>query len=269
MPGRPGSWGRSRPDVLLPLQVRAPEHPADDRRGSQALRHARGLRHEPGWRRAPDRDDGVHEQGLWTSSRRSPATSGFADAYVRRRSTSRSSSTARSGRSRRSTTPIRACPAASAVGERRSRASTRSRRRRTSRSSCRRARSRSTSRRSTAPTSRRRSERTRSTRRGARRSPVSARRDLPPRLLPLPRRGGGHRARHLRGLPVRDHPPLQRDADVAGIRRPRPDVRGRGRRERRDLRTHQGRSARRALRARCDRAGIPEGLRTRSSTRTS
>ena len=52
------------------------------------------------------------------------------------------------------------------------------------------------------------------------------------------------RPRHLRGLPLRGDPALQRHADAAGLRRPDPHDRRRGRRERRHLRTHQGRSAR-------------------------
>ena len=54
---------------------------------------------------------------------------------------------------------------------------------------------------------------------------------------------------------------LQRDADAAGIRRPRPHTGGGSRRERRHLRTHQGGGARRAQRARRDPDRLHQGLR--------
>ena len=74
---------------------------------------------------------------------------------------------------------------------------------------------------------------------------------------------------HLRGVHVRRDPALRRHADAAGLRRPDPDDRRRGRRERRHLRTHQGRGARRA--DRCARRSPPATRRAsaRSSTRTS
>ena len=75
-------------------------------------------------------------------------------------------------------------------------------------------------------------------------------------------------ARDLRRLPVRRDPALQRHAHAPGHRRPRADARCRRRRERRHLRTHQGRGARRALRARRDLDRLHQGLRARSSTRT-
>ena len=84
------------------------------------------------------------------------------------------------------------------------------------------------------------------------------RRGLPARALPLPRRRRGRRPRHLRGLPLRGDPGLQRHADAAGLRRPDPDDRRRGRRERRHLRTDQGRSA---------RPGSPCAPRSRPATR--
>ena len=123
---------------------------------------------------------------------------------------------------------------------------------------------------SSAPTSRRRSARTRCKQAQARgdRRP-DRRRDLPAAPLPFPRPRRGHRPRHLRALPVRGDPPLQRHADAAGVRRPDPDDRRRRRRERRHLRTHQGRGARREVRARRDRAPATGRASTRSSTRTS
>ncbi len=53
---------------------------------------------------------------------------------------------------------------------------------------------------------------------------------------------------------------LQRHADAAGLRRPDPHDRRRGRRERRHLRTDQGRSARRQVRARRDPGRLRQGL---------
>ncbi len=136
----------------------------------------------------------------------------------------------------------------------------RSRTRRTSRSCSRPVRCPSASRRSSAPTSRRRSARTRCTRRqGGHRRP-RRRRDLPARPLPLPRPRRGVRARDLRALLLRRDPALQRDADAAGLRRPDPDDRRRGRRERRRLRTHQGRSARREVREGRDLGRLRQGL---------
>ena len=95
------------------------------------------------------------------------------------------------------------------------------------------------------------------------------RRDLPARPLPLPRARRGLRPRDLRAPLLRGDPPLQRDADAAGLRRPDPHDRRRGRRERRRLRTHQGRGARRD--ARCAPRSRPVTARasTRFSTRTS
>ena len=59
---------------------------------------------------------------------------------------------------------------------------------------------------------------------------------------------------------LRGDPALQRDADAAGLRRPDPHDRRRGRRERRRVRTHQGRGARRAIGARGDRGRLRQGL---------
>ena len=78
--------------------------------------------------------------------------------------------------------------------------------------------------------------------------------------LPLPRRRRGDRPGHLRGLPLRGDPPLQRHADPAGLRRHDPHDRRRGRREHRHLRTDQGRGARREIRPRGDRGRLLEGL---------
>ena len=85
-------------------------------------------------------------------------------------------------------------------------------------------------------------------------------RAVPADLLPLPRPGRGDGPRGLRRLPLRGDPPLQRDADAAGHRRPRADIGGGRRREHRHLRTHQGRGARRTLRARGDSHRLYEGL---------
>ena len=134
-------------------------------------------------------------------------------------------------------------------------------RRRTSRSCSRPVRCRSSSSRSSAPTSRRRSARTRSRRR--RRAALIGLLVVALFLLVFYRFLGVvavDRPRHLRGLPVRGDPALQRHADAAGLRRPDPHDRRRGRRERRHLRTHQGRGARREVRARRDRGRLREGL---------
>ncbi len=69
--------GQRRPadaDVLLPLQVRAARHPAADRRGPEARRDARRLRHEPGLQRPADRDRWSSPGAARTGSRRSRAT---------------------------------------------------------------------------------------------------------------------------------------------------------------------------------------------------
>ena len=87
------------------------------------------------------------------------------------------------------------------------------------------------------------------------------RRALPAHLLPLPRPHRGARPRHLRRLPLRRDPHLQRDADPPGLRRPRADAGGGRRRERRHLRTHQGRGARGAEHPGRDPDRIHEGLR--------
>ncbi len=94
--------------------------------------------------------------------------------------------------------------------------------------------------------------------RGARRP--RRRRAVPALALPLPRPCRGDRPRNLRSLLLRGDPALQRHADAAGLRRPDPHDRRRGRRERRRLRTHQGRGARRQVRARRDRRGLRQGL---------
>jgi preprotein translocase subunit SecD len=78
---------------------------------------------------------------------------------------------------------------------------------------------------------------------GDRRPP--RRRALPAPSLSLPRPRRGDRARHLRGVPVRRDPALQRHDDPAGLRGTDPYDWGGRRRERRCVRTHQGRGARR------------------------
>ena len=70
-------------------------------------------------------------------------------------------------------------------------------------------------------------------------------------------------------LPVRRDPAPPRHADAAGLRRPDPHDRRRGRRERRHLRTHQGRSAVREVRPRTRSRPATRRASTRSSTRTS
>ena len=162
---RAGSRKRrlARPDVLLPLQVRPAERPADDGRGPEALRDARRLRHEPGRGRRADRD-------AWSS--RARARTKFEkitrDEWIRGKLTNAPQHFCDRPRPRDQDVPAdrlhatRASRAASAAARRPDRrASTRCRRRRTSRSCSRPARCRSSSRRSTAPTSRRRSGRTR------------------------------------------------------------------------------------------------------------
>ena len=65
----------------------------------------------------------------------------------------------------------------------------------------------------------------------------------------------------LRGDPLRRDPHLQRHDDAPGHRGPRPDARRRSGREHRHLRTHQGRGARRQIRACGHPDGLHEGLR--------
>ena len=65
----------------------------------------------------------------------------------------------------------------------------------------------------------------------------------------------------LRGNAVRRDPAARRDADPARIRGTRAHARCRGRRERRHLRTREGRGARREKCARSHLAGLHEGLR--------
>ena len=88
------------------------------------------------------------------------------------------------------------------------------------------------------------------------------RRPLPAALLPLPRRDRRGRARDLRRAPVRRHPAPQRDADPAGLRRHDPHDRSRRGRERRHLRTNQGRGPVREVRAGGDRRRLPKGFHT-------
>ncbi len=83
---------------------------------------------------------------------------------------------------------------------------------------------------------------------------------VPAALLPLPRRDRGHRPRRLRRFHVRGDPAFPRHADPAGLRRPDSHDRGRCRRKRRHLRTDQGRSAGREVRAPRDRDRILEGV---------
>ena len=272
--------GCTAPTRLLPLQVPPgptpinpiPEMTGRDLKlsGTQAGLRARRARativllqftskgnkmfHDDHARRGEPRPGGGDSagQGSASDSTRSPSS----------RSTSRSCSTARSSRRRRSTssrtrtgsTRRTAAPRSPDIGELRRGEGPRAR------AADRRAAGQVRAR-SSAPTSRRRSARTRSARRRTRRSiGLLARRALPARPLPLPRPRRGDRARHLRGAPLRGDPALQRHADAAGLRRPDPHDRRRGRRERRHLRTHQGRGARREVRARRDRGRLREGL---------
>ena len=95
------------------------------------------------------------------------------------------------------------------------------------------------------------------------------RRDLPARLLPRARRHRDRRAGHLRPLLLRDHQADPGHADAAGDRGPDPHTGGGGRRQHRDLRTREGRGARREIRG---RRALPRATRRasrRSSTPTS
>ena len=87
------------------------------------------------------------------------------------------------------------------------------------------------------------------------------RRALPARLLPRARRRRRDRPRHLRRLPLRGDPALQRHADPAGLRRDDPDAGGGRRREHRHLRAREGGVPRREVGARRDRGGLRQGLR--------
>ena len=87
------------------------------------------------------------------------------------------------------------------------------------------------------------------------------RRALPAHLLPRARRRRGDRARHLRGVPLRGDPDLQRHADPAGLRRDHPDTGGGRRREHRHLRAREGGVPRRKIGARRDSGGLRQGLR--------
>ena len=133
---------RAGPHLLLPLQVRPAERPADDRRGPEALGHARGLRHEPGRRQPADRDDGVHRRGRGQvredhPRRVDPRQAPAAAAALRDRPRPRDQDVPADRLHRQQ--PERAASAGAAP---RSRASTRSGRRRTSRSCSRPARCR-------------------------------------------------------------------------------------------------------------------------------
>ena len=93
-------------------------------------------------------------------------------------------------------------------------------------------------------------------------------RGLPASPLPLPRPRRGDRPRRLLGIHVRRDPDLRRHAHAAGLRRPDPDDRRRRGRERRRVRTHQGRSARREIGEGRDSGAATRRASTRSSTRT-
>ena len=147
---------------VLPVQVppeRGGADPADDGRGPAPERHPPGLRHAG--RQPADRDDAVHRRRRRQVPGHHARHLGARAASATRRSSSRSCSTARSGRGRRSTPRTRPSPTASAAVAPRSRATSPSRRRRTSRSCSRPAPCRSSSRRSRRPRCRRRSARTR------------------------------------------------------------------------------------------------------------
>ena len=98
-----------------------------------------GRRHAPRLRpvRPADRVDGVHGRGREPLPGHHAAALAARQLPRRRRSTSRSCSTARSSRGRRSTRPTARSRTASPAARRRSRTSERSARRRTSRSCCR------------------------------------------------------------------------------------------------------------------------------------
>ena len=91
---------------------------------------------------------------------------------------------------------------------------------------------------------------------------TARRRDLPALLYRFLGLVAVARPRDLRGVPVRGDPPLPRDADAAGFRGADPHDRSCGRRERRHLRTHQGRGARgQSVRA-AIAAGYAKGFHT-------
>ena len=271
----PGRTGRRRATLLLPLQARPRprDHagPADDRRDAEASGTRADIDPTTGQPIVLMQFTGKGNKAFQRHHARRGAARHAARRLGRHRSTSRSCSTTRSGRSPQidytqypngidPTATAPRSPASSGHSEAKDLAlvlqtgalpvqvQTRS----------------------SAPTSRRRSARTRCT--GRRRAAIVgllARRDLPAHPLPLPRPRRRDRPRHLRGVPVRGDPALQRDADAAGLRRADPDDRRRGGRERRHLRTHQGRGARGQVRARRDRAPATPRASTRSSTRTS
>ncbi len=210
--------------------------------------------------RPADRPALVHGQGQQGVPADHPASSTSAGAcYKQPRSTSRSSSTATSSRSRRSTSPT------VALGRHPGRRPDHGHRL-VQRGEG--PRARPPDRRPAGPVHAARADRRLGDARQGLAEPgeegragrPADRRALPAPPLPLPRPRRRDRPRHLRRVPVRGDPAPQRDADAAGLRRHDPDDRRRRRRERRHLRTHQGRGARREVRARGDRRRLREGL---------
>ena len=252
------------------LQLRPAEGAGDDGRRPQAERYAAGLRPaiEPA-----DRDDAVHGRGR-EEVRRDHAARGAARKAALQHDLPvtgagpRAVAAALRDRARPRDQVVAVDRLAAVPGrhlglERRpdQRQLHASARRRTSRSCCRPAPCRSSS--------------SRSTRRdlghagqglaqrgeeGGRRRPALGR-AVPARLLSLPRSRRRARPRHLRRIPVRRDPPLQRHPDAARLRGARADTGGGRRRERRHLRAHQGGIARRPQRARGDPDGLHQGLR--------
>ena len=226
------------------------------RQGPEALRHARRPRPEP----RPRRADAVHGQGQRQVPGDHVAASTGAATCSARRSTSRSSSTARSSRSRRSTRTTAPCRTASAATRR-------------SRASARFAEAKNlalvlqtgslpyqftTLESTNVSATLGKDSLAAGEARGDRRPHRG--RDLPAPPLPLHGRRRGARPRDLRRAPLRRDPAPQRDADAAGLRGTDPHDRRRRGRERRRLRTHQGRGAGREVRARRDRRRVREGL---------
>ena len=261
-------WDRSGGQWVVPLQVHAARRAADDRRRPEAVGHPRRLRHEP-WRRRPaDRVDGVHRQGRRQVPGHHPGRVAAREdpqpaAALRDRARPRDPHLAADRLHGR---------IACGRHRRRSRADHRARLARRGEGD----RDRPPDR--CAPGQVRHArpdEHLRHAREGlapggegrcARRPPGCG--AVPAPLLSLPRARRGARPVRVRGAALRGGAPLQRHADPPGDRRARAHPRrGRGR-ERRHLRTHQGRGAGWAQRACGDLDGLHEGLRARSSTRT-
>ena len=268
LPGRRHASSRSRTSTTS-SSTSPPDDPRADRRGSAALGHAPGLRHDE---RPADRDDAVHRQGRRQVRRHHRRARAARKAEVQhdRRRPGRLPELRPALRDRaRPRDQVVAVDRLQGQPERdprlERRPDHRDRRDRRGQGS----RARAPERRAARHVHDARADgdlghaREGLARRGeARRDRRPARRRaLPADLLPRPRRRRGDRARHLRGLPLRRDPDLQRHADAAGLRRDDPDARGRRRRERRHLRTREGGVSRGQIRARRDLGRLRQGLR--------